>query len=70
MEQAKALAAVARLPRSRREINIITYSGLRYQSLILLDPDRGVQELIAETDVLIDGPFVKSKNDGFGFKAA
>ena len=68
MEQAKALAVVAGCA-SRREINIITYSGLRYPSLILLDPTVAYK-LIAETDVLIDGPFVESEYDGFGLKAA
>jgi anaerobic ribonucleoside-triphosphate reductase activating protein len=70
MEQAKALAGVARLARKKKEINIITFSGYRFEKLLAQPANTGIPELLAQTDVLIDGPYVKSLNDGVGLRGS
>ena len=70
MQQAHALAGVARLARTRRDLNIITFSGYYYEELLAQPAGTGIPELLAETDVLIDGPYVKSMNDNRGLRGS
>jgi anaerobic ribonucleoside-triphosphate reductase activating protein len=56
-EQAKALnILVGRL--KRINLNILCYSGYTYAEL-QCHPDPSVMELLANTDILIDGPYVE-----------
>lgn len=45
-----------------RGLDVTTYSGYRYEELLAM-PDAGVAALLAQTDVLIDGPFVMAEKD-------
>lgn len=70
MEQAAGLAEVARLVKDRREVDIISFTGHRYEQLLRNPPNPGVPELLAQVDVLIDGPFIQALNDGVGLRGS
>lgn len=55
------LAELARLVH-RRGLDVTTYTGYRYEDLLNMD-DPDIDALLAETDVLIDGPFVLAERD-------
>ncbi len=58
-EQAAACAELARQLR-RRGLSVWTYSGYRYEQLAAGVPDPAALDLLAQTDVLVDGPFVQA----------
>lgn len=70
MEQAAGLAALARLARAERELDLICFTGYRYERLVNNPPNSGVAALLAEVDVLIDGPFIQSLNDSKGLRGS
>jgi anaerobic ribonucleoside-triphosphate reductase activating protein len=70
MEQAAGLAALARLARQHRDLDLICFTGYRYERLLGNPPNPGVSELLAEVDVLIDGPYVQSLNDSVGLRGS
>ena len=70
MSQAGGLAALARLARQRKDLDLICFTGYRYESLVKNPPNPGVPELLAEVDVLIDGPFIQSLNDSVGLRGS
>lgn len=70
MEQAEGLAEVARLARQRRDIDIICFTGYQYERLLKNPPNKSVGELLAEIDVLIDGPFIQALNDSIGLRGS
>ena len=70
MEQAAGLAAVVRLARRKKNLSLICFTGYRYERLLKNPPNSGVPELLAEIDVLIDGPFVQALNDGVGLRGS
>jgi anaerobic ribonucleoside-triphosphate reductase activating protein len=70
MRQARSLACVAKLARKKREIDIITFSGYGLEQLKKELADTGIPDLLAQTDVLIDGPYVKSLNNGIGLRGS
>ena len=70
MEQAAELARLVQLARQRKELNIITFTGYRFDRLVSNPPNPGVRDLLAVTDVLIDGPYVQSKNDSIGLRGS
>jgi anaerobic ribonucleoside-triphosphate reductase activating protein len=70
MEQAAGLAALIRLARQKKELDLICFTGYRYERLLTNPPNQGVAELLAEVDVLIDGPFVQSLNDSVGLRGS
>ena len=59
MYQAAAFSELAREIHRRTNKDIWCYTGFRFESLI--QPEQ--RELLAEIDVLVDGPFVKSLRD-------
>lgn len=59
--QPKALAELIRTVRRRRDLGVIVYTGYLYEEL-LADP--AARALLEETDLLIDGPYVKALDDG------
>ncbi len=67
--QAAALAELCRLVRARRELNIICFSGYPLEHL-LTAADPAVGELLAEIDVLIDGPYQEKLNDNRGLRGS
>jgi anaerobic ribonucleoside-triphosphate reductase activating protein len=70
MEQAGGLAILAKLIRKKKEINLICFTGYRYERLVKNPPNSGVPELLYETDVLIDGPYIQSLNDSIGLRGS
>lgn len=70
IEQAAGLAALVRLARQKRDLDLICFTGYRYERLLKNPPNAGVAELLAEVDVLIDGPFVQSLNDSVGLRGS
>ena len=59
MYQAAAFAELARQIHRRTQKDIWCYTGFTFESLIQQDQ----RELLAEIDVLVDGPFVQSLHD-------
>jgi anaerobic ribonucleoside-triphosphate reductase activating protein len=70
MSQAGGLAALARLARQRKDLDLICFTGYRHERLLKDPPNAGVAELLAEVDVLIDGPFVQSLHDSMGLRGS
>lgn len=70
MSQASGLAALARLARQKKNLDLICFTGYRYERLLKNPPNPGVPELLAEVDVLIDGPYVQSLNDSMGLRGS
>lgn len=70
MEQAAGLAALARLARGKKDLDLICFTGYRYERLVNDPPNEGVQRLLEEVDVLIDGPYVQALNDSVGLRGS
>jgi anaerobic ribonucleoside-triphosphate reductase activating protein len=70
MQQAKALADVTQLARKKRELNIITFTGYKYEKLLAQPTNTGIPALLGQIDILIDGPYVKSLNNGIGLRGS
>ena len=70
MEQAAGLAALARLARQKKDLDLICFTGYRYERLLKDPPNAGVPGLLSEIDVLIDGPFIQSLNDSVGLRGS
>ena len=58
--QAPALAQLAKKIKAAR-LNVMSFSGFTLEELRSLKAPPGAQELLAELDILIDGPFVESQ---------
>lgn len=59
-EQAEALAALCERLRSQRDLSLMSYSGFTLDEL-RAHREPAVQRLLAQLDILIDGPFVQSR---------
>jgi anaerobic ribonucleoside-triphosphate reductase activating protein len=71
MMQALPLYRLIRnLKKARRDFNVICFTGYRYQDLMKSPPSNMVGKLLKEIDVLIDGPYVASKNDNIGLRGS
>ena len=70
MEQATGLAALIRLARQTKDLNLICFTGYRYERLLRHPPNQGVPRLLAEVDVLVDGPFIQAMNDSIGLRGS
>lgn len=70
MEQAAGLAEVARLARSCKPLDLICFTGYRYERLLENPPNPGVKELLEQVDVLIDGPYIQAQNDSLGLRGS
>ena len=70
MEQAAGLAALARLARQTKDLDLICFTGYRYERLLKNPPNHGVAELLAQVDVLIDGPYVQALNNSVGLRGS
>lgn len=68
--QAGALAALLKIARTRRDLDVICFTGYRFESLLNQPPDAGSFELLEQVDLLIDGPYIESKNDGKGLRGS
>jgi anaerobic ribonucleoside-triphosphate reductase activating protein len=70
MQQAAGLAETVRLIRRRREVSIICFTGYRYEDLFDRPPSPGVNLLLAQIDVLIDGPYIARSNENRGLRGS
>lgn len=66
MAQAAGLAAVILAARRQRPLTLICFTGYRLAELRSRPPGPGVADLLAQTDVLIDGRYVAAMNSGRG----
>jgi anaerobic ribonucleoside-triphosphate reductase activating protein len=61
--QAGAFAALARLLQ-QAGLDIVTYSGYTYEELLeKAAADKDIEALLAASDILIDGPYVREQRD-------
>ena len=70
MAQAAGLAEVIAIARRERDLTLICFTGYRLAELRERPPGAGVAELLARTDVLIDGRYVAQRNDGHGLRGS
>lgn len=70
MLQAAALAEVARLARTVRDVSLISFTGYQLAGLRKRHSSPGVAALLAEVDVLIDGQYVAERNNGRGLRGS
>jgi anaerobic ribonucleoside-triphosphate reductase activating protein len=70
MEQAAALAILVKLIRKEKNLSLICFTGYRYERLIRTPPNKGVEALLSEVDVLIDGPYIQAQNDSIGLRGS
>lgn len=65
--QAEALAEMVRLVRRRKDLGVIVYTGYLYEELQAMPEAAG---LLAETDLLIDGPYIQALDDGLSLRGS
>jgi anaerobic ribonucleoside-triphosphate reductase activating protein len=70
MAQAAGLAAVISAARRERPLTLICFTGYRLAELRSRPPWPGVADLLAQTDVLIDGRYVAARNTGRGLRGS
>jgi anaerobic ribonucleoside-triphosphate reductase activating protein len=71
MQQASPLYRLTRiLKRTRRDFNVICFTGYRFQDLMNKPPSGEVRNFLNEIDVLIDGPYIAAKNDNIGLRGS
>jgi anaerobic ribonucleoside-triphosphate reductase activating protein len=58
------------LKNAKRDINVICFTGYRFQELMNKPPSPKVLDFINEIDVLIDGPYIAAKNDNIGLRGS
>ncbi len=70
MLQAAGLARLARLARARRDVNVICFTGFTLSLLKHTPPGPGIDDLLEQVDVLIDGPYIEQLNDNRGLRGS
>jgi anaerobic ribonucleoside-triphosphate reductase activating protein len=70
MLQAAGLAQFVRRVRQEREVDVICFTGYRYPQLQSAPPTAGVAALLAQVDLLVDGPYVQRLDDGQGLRGS
>ncbi len=68
--QASALARLAHAARRRRNLDIICFTGYRFETLLNHPPEEGTFDLLDQVDVLIDGPYIAAQNNGVGLRGS
>ncbi len=69
MLQAKNLHKLVRLLRPQKSLSVICYTGFTLEQLQKKE-DTDINNLLSETDVLIDGPYIDSLNDNKGWRGS
>ncbi|QKG24370.1 4Fe-4S single cluster domain-containing protein [Actinomadura verrucosospora] len=67
MAQAEGLTAMVRAARAQRELSVICFTGFRRSELAGRED---AEALLAEVDVLIDGRYVRSRDDDRGLRGS
>lgn len=70
MSQAAGLAQVITIARRKRDLTLICFTGYRLAELRARPPGPGVADLLAQTDVLIDGRYMAARDDGRGLRGS
>ncbi|MGX1371862.1 anaerobic ribonucleoside-triphosphate reductase activating protein [Streptomyces canus] len=70
MQQAAGLAELVRHARLIRDVSVVCFTGHRLERLRSDPPTPGVADLLARVDVLIDGRYVASLDDGRGLRGS
>jgi anaerobic ribonucleoside-triphosphate reductase activating protein len=70
MAQAAGLAEVIRIARGLQDLTLICFTGYCLTELRARPPGPGVADLLAQTDVLVDGRYVAARNDGHGLRGS
>lgn len=70
MLQAPALCRLIYAARSIRPIDVICFTGFRYEVLEKQSKLPGVKELLQSIDLLIDGPYIQEMNTGIGLRGS
>ncbi|MBN1372552.1 MAG: radical SAM protein [Anaerolineaceae bacterium] len=70
MMQALPLARLLEAAQRIRPVNVVVYTGFRYEDLHKHPPVVGVHRLLEMVDVLIDGPFIQKLNDNKGVRGS
>jgi anaerobic ribonucleoside-triphosphate reductase activating protein len=70
MLQASNLALLLRVIKSRRDLDVICFTGFTIEQLHQSPPGPGVTDLLGEIDVLIDGPYIQRLNDNAGLRGS
>jgi anaerobic ribonucleoside-triphosphate reductase activating protein len=65
--QATALAELIRLVRQKQDLGVIVYTGFTYEELLEMPEAAG---LLAQTDLLIDGPYIRELDDGLSLRGS
>ena len=70
MLQAEGLASLIRIIRKKRDLNTLCFTGYTYKQLLCEPKDSPVHKLLAELDVLIDGPYIAELNNNRGLRGS
>jgi anaerobic ribonucleoside-triphosphate reductase activating protein len=68
--QASALDSLLSYARTKREIDVIMFSGYYYENLLAFPEGSAVARLLGNIDVLIDGPYDEKHNDNRGMRGS
>jgi len=72
MLQAAALATLIQCIRQVRDVDVICFTGYLWKELVARAAfgDTGIERLLGQVDVLIDGPFIKDLDNGCGLRGS
>jgi anaerobic ribonucleoside-triphosphate reductase activating protein len=70
MEQADGLADTIAFARRERDLSLICFTGYRLERLRDRPPNDSVPRLLSEVDVLIDGLYVRRRDDDRGLRGS
>lgn len=70
MLQALLLAEFLQFCKSERNFDVIVFTGYQYETLLQKGEETGIPQFLKLIDVLVDGPYVQTKNDGIGLRGS
>jgi anaerobic ribonucleoside-triphosphate reductase activating protein len=70
LQQAAGLAETVRLIRHQRDVSVICFTGYLYEELLRAPHSNGINLLLAQIDVLIDGPYIANLNENRGLRGS
>lgn len=70
MIQAAALSQLIKLMRRKKDLDVICYTGFKYEDLAKKKSPPDIQEFLSQIDLLIDGPYVAKLNDNVGMRGS
>lgn len=70
MLQAKYLANLLDAANEIKPLNVICFTGYRYEWLLNHPDQHGIGDLLNRIDVLIDGPYVENENNNLGLRGS